>query len=217
MRQCGCLSDASRQWVTLGFLTRFPDHHTLRIPSATCCFVHCNWKVEFTYWSPSLVRKSVRFQPKALIAPTTLSSYRSIRPLLIHPIVNTHTFRSSNLASEGRIRYRNQWSDMRCFRQWQRVDARRLCAYSSLLLSLPEQDPNAKIHLPFWHYNPHLIYNMSVFSLEVARGNPVTTHTVENLCAKLGVSIEEQEKEDYRRLLAIFHDASAQLMAMDGK
>ncbi|KAJ4400373.1 hypothetical protein N0V91_008729 [Didymella pomorum] len=56
---------------------------------------------------------------------------------------------------------------------------------------------------------------MSVFSLDVAQGNPVTTSTVDKLCAKLGVSIEEKEKEDYRRLLAIFHDASTQLMAMD--
>lgn len=58
---------------------------------------------------------------------------------------------------------------------------------------------------------------MSVFSLDVAQGNPVTTSTVDDLCGKLGVTIEEKEKEDYRRLLAIFHDASAQLMAMDGE
>lgn len=58
---------------------------------------------------------------------------------------------------------------------------------------------------------------MSVFSLDVAQGNPVTTSTVDNLCVKLGVTIEKKEKEDYRRLLAIFHDASAQLMAMDGE
>ncbi|KAF3036535.1 hypothetical protein E8E11_005879 [Didymella keratinophila] len=55
---------------------------------------------------------------------------------------------------------------------------------------------------------------MSVLSLDVAQGNPLTTSTVDELCAKLGVSIEEKKKEDYRRLLAIFHDASAQLMAM---
>ena len=57
---------------------------------------------------------------------------------------------------------------------------------------------------------------MSVFSLDVSQANPVTTKTVDNLCSQLGVSIAEQEKEDYRRLLAIFHDASEQLMAMDG-
>jgi amidase len=58
---------------------------------------------------------------------------------------------------------------------------------------------------------------MSVFSLDTSYGNPVTKETVENLCSKLGVTIEETEKEDYRRLLAVFHDASEQLMAMDGK
>ena len=57
---------------------------------------------------------------------------------------------------------------------------------------------------------------MSVFSLDVSQANPVTTETVDNLCSQLGVSIAEHEKEDYRRLLAIFHDASEQLMAMDG-
>jgi amidase len=58
---------------------------------------------------------------------------------------------------------------------------------------------------------------MSVFSLDTSLGNPVTKETVEKLCSKLGVTIEEKEKEDYRRLLAVFHDASEQLMAMDGK
>jgi len=57
---------------------------------------------------------------------------------------------------------------------------------------------------------------MSVFSLDASQGNPVTKETVEQLCSKLGVSIEEKDKEDYRRLLAVFHDASAQLMAMEG-
>lgn len=58
---------------------------------------------------------------------------------------------------------------------------------------------------------------MSVFSLDASHGNPVTKETLEKLCLQLGVTIEEKEKEDYRRLLAIFHDASEQLMAMDGK
>jgi amidase len=57
---------------------------------------------------------------------------------------------------------------------------------------------------------------MSVFSLDASHGNPVTQETLEKLCTKLGVTIEEKEKEDYRRLLAVFHDASDQLMAMDG-
>lgn len=58
---------------------------------------------------------------------------------------------------------------------------------------------------------------MSVFSLDTSHGNPVTKETLDDLCSKLGVTIEEKEKEDYRRLLAVFHDASEQLMAMDGK
>lgn len=58
---------------------------------------------------------------------------------------------------------------------------------------------------------------MSVFSLDASHGNPVTRETVDTLCAQLGVTIEEKEKEDYRCLLAVFHDASEQLMAMDGK
>lgn len=57
---------------------------------------------------------------------------------------------------------------------------------------------------------------MSVFSLDTSQGNPVTKETVDQLCSRLGVTIEEKEKEDYRRLLAVFHDASEQLMAMDG-
>jgi amidase len=58
---------------------------------------------------------------------------------------------------------------------------------------------------------------MSVFSLDASHGNPVTKETVDELCMKLGVTIADNEKEDYRRLLAVFHDASEQLMALDGK
>lgn len=58
---------------------------------------------------------------------------------------------------------------------------------------------------------------MSVFSLDASHGNPVTTETLDKLCSQLGMPIDEKEKEDYRRLLAVFHDASEQLMAMDGR
>lgn len=58
---------------------------------------------------------------------------------------------------------------------------------------------------------------MSVFSLDASHGNPITTETLDKLCSQLGMSIDEKEKEDYRRLLAVFHDASEQLMAMDGR
>jgi amidase len=58
---------------------------------------------------------------------------------------------------------------------------------------------------------------MSIFSLDTKQGNPVTKETLDSLCSHLGVQIEEHEKEDYRRLLAVFHDASEQLMGMEGK
>jgi amidase len=58
---------------------------------------------------------------------------------------------------------------------------------------------------------------MSVFSLDAKQGNPVTTETLSGLCSQLGVQIEGHEKEDYRRLLAVFHDASEQLMSMEGE
>lgn len=58
---------------------------------------------------------------------------------------------------------------------------------------------------------------MSIFSLDTKQGNPVTTETLDGLCGQLRVQIEEHEKEDYRRLLAVFHDASEQLMGMEGK
>jgi amidase len=57
---------------------------------------------------------------------------------------------------------------------------------------------------------------MSVFSLNTSHGNPVTKETVDKLCSQLGVTIKDDEKEDYRRLLAVFHDASEQLMAIEG-
>ncbi|KAA8617877.1 amidase [Pyrenophora tritici-repentis] len=56
---------------------------------------------------------------------------------------------------------------------------------------------------------------MSVFSLDASNDNPVTKETLEGLCSELGVRIAEQEKEDYHRLLAVFHDASKQLIALD--
>jgi amidase len=58
---------------------------------------------------------------------------------------------------------------------------------------------------------------MSIFSLDTKQGNPVTTETLDGLCSQLNVQIEEHEKEDYRRLLAVFHDASEQLMGMKGE
>ena len=58
---------------------------------------------------------------------------------------------------------------------------------------------------------------MSVFTLEPSAGNPVTTDTVDKLCLELGVSLKDEEKDEYTRLLAVFHDATEQLMAMEGR
>jgi amidase len=57
---------------------------------------------------------------------------------------------------------------------------------------------------------------MSVFTLEAAKGNPVTAETVDKLCSELGVTLKDTEKEEYRKLLAVFHDASQALLDMDG-
>jgi DNA-binding Xre family transcriptional regulator len=81
--------------------------------------------------------------------------------------------------------------------------------------SINKQSCHQKLHNQF--LTRVVVINMSVFSLDTSHGNPVTQETVDKLCSKLGVTIEEKEKEDYRRLLAVFHDASEQLMAMDGK
>ena len=57
---------------------------------------------------------------------------------------------------------------------------------------------------------------MSVFTLEARQGNPVTIDTVEKLCADLGIALKDAEKEEYRKLLAVFHDASEALLSMEG-
>lgn len=89
-----------------------------------------------------------------------------------------------------------------------RVSAISIYYFGSFLLGTQDLDPAT----PLCFFDRA----MSVFSLDVKPSNPVTTETVDKLCSKLGVSVEEQEKEDFRRLLAIFHDASEQLMAMEG-
>lgn len=58
---------------------------------------------------------------------------------------------------------------------------------------------------------------MSVFSLDPASGNPVTTAVVDEICGELGVKINDDEKDVYRKLLGVFHDSAAELMAMPGK
>ena len=55
---------------------------------------------------------------------------------------------------------------------------------------------------------------MSVFSVTPKPGNPVTTEVFENVCKSLNVTLTDEEKEDYRRLLAVFHESAEELMAM---
>ncbi|KIV99603.1 uncharacterized protein PV09_08778 [Verruconis gallopava] len=55
---------------------------------------------------------------------------------------------------------------------------------------------------------------MSVFSVTPKDGNPVTTEVLDATCKSLGVLIHDDEKEDYRKLLAVFHEAAEELMAM---
>ena len=58
---------------------------------------------------------------------------------------------------------------------------------------------------------------MSVFSLEVSPGCPVTNKDLQDACTVLGVSIKDVEKKDYLNLLAVYHDSMAKLMAMEGQ
>lgn len=57
---------------------------------------------------------------------------------------------------------------------------------------------------------------MSVFTLDASPRNPVTVDTVDRLCADLGVTLKDDEKAEYQKLLAVFHDAGEALMAMEG-
>jgi hypothetical protein len=57
---------------------------------------------------------------------------------------------------------------------------------------------------------------MSVFSVEPKTGSPVTVEVLDGICEDLGVKIKDKEKEEYRKLLGVFHESCAELMAMDG-
>ena len=58
---------------------------------------------------------------------------------------------------------------------------------------------------------------MSVFSLEVAAGNPVTEQDLDEASSALGVAIKNHEKKDYLNLLAVYHDSMAKLLDMEGQ
>jgi len=57
---------------------------------------------------------------------------------------------------------------------------------------------------------------MSVFSVNPKEGNPVTLAVLDEACNALGVSIKDEEREDYRKLLAVFHESAEDLMKMPG-
>lgn len=58
---------------------------------------------------------------------------------------------------------------------------------------------------------------MSVFSLDVGAQNPVTAEVLDDLCNELGVKIKDDEKEEYQRLLAVYHDSVVALLDLPGK
>jgi amidase len=57
---------------------------------------------------------------------------------------------------------------------------------------------------------------MSVFSINPREDNPVTLAVLDDACKALGVTIKDGEREDYRKLLAVFHESATELMNMPG-
>ena len=57
---------------------------------------------------------------------------------------------------------------------------------------------------------------MSVFSLNINSSNPVTLETLDCVANSLGITIAEHEKEDYLRLLAVYHESAEALMELPG-
>lgn len=57
---------------------------------------------------------------------------------------------------------------------------------------------------------------MSVFSLAVGAENPVTSEVLNDLCDDLGMKIKDNEKEEYQRLLAVYHDSVVSLLQLPG-
>lgn len=56
---------------------------------------------------------------------------------------------------------------------------------------------------------------MSVFSITPKDGNPVTLEVFDTVCSTLDVAVNDAgEKEDLRKLLAVFHEAAEDLMAL---
>lgn len=58
---------------------------------------------------------------------------------------------------------------------------------------------------------------MSVFSLDVGTQNPVTAEVLDEICDELGMKIKDDEKEEYQRLLAVYHDSVVSLLELPGE
>ncbi|KAH8881062.1 amidase signature enzyme [Thozetella sp. PMI_491] len=57
---------------------------------------------------------------------------------------------------------------------------------------------------------------MSVFTLDTKKDNLVTVQVLDEACTELGVAVPVTEKESYRTLLAVFHEAAEDLMSLEG-
>ncbi|KAK5018093.1 hypothetical protein LTR16_001816 [Cryomyces antarcticus] len=55
---------------------------------------------------------------------------------------------------------------------------------------------------------------MSVTSVDPRADTPVDINTVKDICSTLGVTIKDEEQDEYRRLLAVFHESAEEMMAM---
>lgn len=57
---------------------------------------------------------------------------------------------------------------------------------------------------------------MSVLSVDPKAGTAVTTEVLDEVCKSLGITIKDEEKEDYRKLLAVFDESAREVMEMEG-
>ena len=57
---------------------------------------------------------------------------------------------------------------------------------------------------------------MSVLSISPRKDNPVTNKDLDGVCESLGIHLKHGERDDYRKLLATFHESAAELMDMPG-
>jgi amidase len=55
---------------------------------------------------------------------------------------------------------------------------------------------------------------MSVFSVDPKENSPVTIEALDNICSTFGIKLKDEEKEDYRKLLAVFDESAQELMDM---